>query len=92
MKKIYGTEGRTFYMNLLDEEIENIMRHLDPKKEEPMKIYCIDCKYLKSSITYYCSHPDNIIDTWLKKDSDYKYLPCIRNEHNNCDWFEGKEI
>ena len=63
-----------------------------------MKVYCKECKYLKSlcneGLMYYCCHPENIIvvDSWLGTYNKYKREPSKINKNNDCKWFEQIKI
>jgi len=66
------------------------------------KIYCFNCKYLKSenrykaSALHNCEYPDNLIKvaSWLSEQIVYQVSPKKLNKDNDCKWFkkliEGK--
>ena len=63
-----------------------------------MKVYCEECKYLRSfcfymgpkegpGISHNCDAPQNIIDSWLMKNSG-KRNPEDINKNNTCSWYK----
>lgn len=66
--------------------------------EKDEKVYCSKCVYLTIFTTIGCSNKNNIFvettDTWFDKreTKEYMFEPKVINAHNDCSWFEKKEV
>lgn len=60
------------------------------------KVYCFDCKHLKSenrfkeTALHNCRHPENVSvkSSWLYAKTKYQVSPKKINKNNDCKWFE----
>lgn len=56
------------------------------------KVFCDNCMWLLNyyGAVYKCYTPENITDTWKKKDGKFLKLPSELNSDNHCKYFIPK--